>query len=88
MVQAGGTRRDLVLRGKSVLEKVGARVLGPVLNRVQLSDLGYYSYYYAYGYYSDGREPDAEEQSLLRRLLPDGRKRRKRRGEVEKEKGE
>jgi len=77
VVLAGVTRRDLVLRGKAVLEKVGARILGPVLNRVSLSDLGYYYYYY--GYYRDGQE--AEERSLLRRLLPwrQPRRRRKRR---------
>lgn len=80
VVQAGGTRRDLIVRGRDVLERVGARVLGPVLNRVSLSDLGYYLYYYYYGYYSDGREPD-EEQSLLRRLLPGGRRQKREKGE-------
>jgi capsular exopolysaccharide synthesis family protein len=74
VVLAGVTRRDLVLRGKAVLEKVGARILGPVLNRVSLSNLGYYYYYY-YGYYRDGQE--AEERSLLRRLLPWRRHRRR-----------
>ena len=78
VVLAGRTRRDLVLRGKSVLEKVGARILGPVLNRVSLSDLGYYYYYY-YGYYRDGHQPD--EQSVLhrlrRRLLPRRHRRRR-----------
>ncbi len=78
VVLAGVTRRDLVLRGKAVLEKVGAHVLGPVLNRVSLSDLGYYYYYY-YGYYRDGQE--SEEQSVLRRLLPWSRRRRRRKHE-------
>jgi non-specific protein-tyrosine kinase len=79
VVLAGVTRRDLVLRGKAVLEKVGAHILGPVLNRVSLSDLGYYYYYY-YGYYQDGQKSDKKEQSLLRRLLSRrkrGRRRRK-----------
>jgi Mrp family chromosome partitioning ATPase len=77
VVRAGGTRRDLVLRGKAVLEKVGARVLGPVLNRVSVSDLGYYYYYYYYyGYYRDGHEPESEKRSGLRRLLPWRRRRR------------
>jgi capsular exopolysaccharide synthesis family protein len=82
VVWAGRTRRDLVRQGRTVLEKVGARVLGPVLNRVRLSDLGYYSYYYYYGYYRDGREHDAEERSLLQRLLP-GRKGEREKGEKE-----
>lgn len=54
VVLAGGTRRDVVLRGKEALERVGARILGPVLNRVSRSDLGYY-YYYEY-YHRNGRE--------------------------------
>ena len=70
VVLAGRTRRDLVRQGRTVLEKVGGRVLGPVLNRVSLSDLGYYSYYYYYGYYRDGHERESEERSGLRRLLP------------------
>lgn len=52
VVWAGRTRTHLVLRCKSVLENVGANILGPVLNQVQLSDLGSYAYYY-YGYYHD-----------------------------------
>jgi non-specific protein-tyrosine kinase len=81
VVLAGRTRRDLLVRGKAVLERVGARILGPVLNRVSLSDLGYYSYYYYYGYYRDGRGRESEKRSGLRRLLPRRwrRKRRKRR---------
>ena len=71
VVWAGGTRRDLVRQGRAVLEKVGAHILGPVLNRVSLSDLGYYSYYYYYGYYyRDRHERESDEQSGLRRLLP------------------
>ena len=79
VVLAGVTRRDLVLRGKAVLEKVGAHILGPVLNRVSLSDLGYYYYYY-YGYYRDDHEPKA--QSILRRLLPRRHRRRRKSEEV------
>lgn len=51
VVQAGKTRVDLLLRCKAVLEQVGARVVGPVLNRVGGRDLGYYAYYYTYSYY-------------------------------------
>lgn len=68
VVWAGHTRINLVLRCKSVLEQVGARILGPVLNNVSLPDLGYYSYYYNYGYYhvnGNGHNP-----SLWRKLLP------------------
>jgi succinoglycan biosynthesis transport protein ExoP len=67
VVQAGGPRREVVLRVKAQLEKVGARVLGPVLNQVDISDVGYYHYYYYYGYYHNGH--DQEKQTLVRRLL-------------------
>lgn len=48
VVQAGGPRIDLVRRCKSFLDRVGARVLGPVLNQARSADLGAY---YAYGDY-------------------------------------
>jgi capsular exopolysaccharide synthesis family protein len=54
VVQAGGPRRDLVLRAKGLLEKVGAPLLGPVLNQVDAGDMGYYSYYYYYGSEHEG----------------------------------
>jgi capsular exopolysaccharide synthesis family protein len=57
VVSAGSTRRDLVLRCKALLERAGARLLGPVLNRVEASDLGYYTNYYSYGgYYHQSAE--------------------------------
>jgi succinoglycan biosynthesis transport protein ExoP len=72
VVRAGATRREVVLRTKAQLEKVGARILGPVLNQVSLGDMGNYYYYYS-GYYHG--DHDSEKWSRLRRLL----KRRSRR---------
>jgi capsular exopolysaccharide synthesis family protein len=60
VVLAGHTRRDLVWQGRVALERVGACVLGPVLNRVPKSDLGYYHYYY-YGYYHRDGDESGEE---------------------------
>ena len=51
VVNANGPRIDMILRTKDVLERAGARIIGPVLNRVALSDLGYYANYYYYGSY-------------------------------------
>lgn len=76
VVQAGKTRVDLLLRCKAVLEQVGARVVGPVLNRVGGRDLGYYAYYYTYSYYGkngrngqkNGHKPAPKHRQ--RRLLP------------------
>jgi capsular exopolysaccharide synthesis family protein len=55
VVLAGKTRVDLVRRCRAVLERAGGHILGPVLNRVGQPDLGYYSNYYSYGYYQNGR---------------------------------
>jgi capsular exopolysaccharide synthesis family protein len=61
VVWAGHTRINLVQRSKAILEQVGARILGPVLNQVQTGDLGYYSYYYSYGYYHHHARPYRQE---------------------------
>ena len=87
VVLAGGLRRDVVLRTKGILEKVGARVLGPILNQVKLSDLGYYSQYYYYGHYHDDDDHDREKQPALRRLLGRQRGRGAAGGEAEVETG-
>lgn len=59
VVNARGPRIDLVRRTKELLERSGARVIGPVLNRVAIIDLGYYANYYYYGgyYNSDHANP-------------------------------
>ncbi len=49
VVQAGVARPEMILKAKSGLEKVGAHILGPVLNQVKVADLGYYGYGYHYG---------------------------------------
>jgi capsular exopolysaccharide synthesis family protein len=57
VVQAGLTRRDVVLKCQDVLERVGAKLLAPVLNKVKAGDAGYYQYYYSYS----GRYTYADE---------------------------
>lgn len=71
VVLAGGTRRDLVRRTKALLERSGARILGPVLNRVQADDLGYYANYYYYGGYYHEDDKKAGGRGMF------GRKRHK-----------
>jgi polysaccharide biosynthesis transport protein len=46
VVLAGSTRRDLVLRGRDVLKRSGGHLLGAVLNKIKVGDLGNYYYYY------------------------------------------
>lgn len=64
IVRAFKTSRDLVRRAKRTLTDVGARIVGSVLNAVQLDrpEYGHYRYqYYKYegGY---GREPENEQE--------------------------
>lgn len=63
VVNARGPRIDLVRRTKELLERSGARVIGPVLNRVAIIDLGYYANYYYYGgYYNNEHEATASRK--------------------------
>jgi capsular exopolysaccharide synthesis family protein len=58
VVKAGLARPNVVKRGLETLHKVGSRPLGIVLNRVTVSQLRDYSYYY---YYAQSGEYAAEE---------------------------
>lgn len=53
IVSAGQTNVDAVLRAKSLLENVNARLLGALLNGVDVGGIyGSYYYYYYHNYYS------------------------------------
>ena len=45
VTEAGNTRREIAQRAKEDLTKVGANVLGVVLNKLSLRGAGYYYYY-------------------------------------------
>jgi len=52
VIKAGHTGRTIVRRGKKQLEDVQARIIGAVLNQVDVRKSAYYySQYYAYSYY-------------------------------------
>lgn len=52
VVKSGSTQREIVLRAKAILSNVQARLLGVLLNNVDVSNTyGYYYYYYYYYYY-------------------------------------
>src|SRR6266567_2756914 len=53
VVESGVTARGAVARARKVLENVGARILGLVLNKVDVRHNGHYGYYSQY-YYSSG----------------------------------
>lgn len=77
VVRAGKTRIDLIQRCKVLLERTNAYILGPILNGVQVNDLGYYANYYYYGGYYQG--DDGSKKSNGRRgWWSRGRRRRTR----------
>jgi len=51
VLSATNGRMDAAIQAKKNFEKVGAKIIGVVLNGVNKSHLGYSSYYYYYYYY-------------------------------------
>jgi len=49
VISSGEADRELVIKAKSLLEKVNAKILGTVLNKVDAKRKGYYHYQYEYG---------------------------------------
>lgn len=54
VISAGSTNRDAILRAKSLLDNVDARVLGALLNNLEIGNAYGSSYYYYYHYYQGG----------------------------------
>jgi succinoglycan biosynthesis transport protein ExoP len=70
VVLGGKTPRETLQRAKEVLHQVNAKILGVVINRVDIhrSDYGYYYYRYHYYYGKDGKKKQlpysSEEDSV------------------------
>lgn len=60
VTEAGNTRREIAQRAKEDLTKVGANVLGAVLNKLSLRGAGYYYYY-------SSRDGDAKKRRRRRK---------------------
>lgn len=54
VASSGEVEKEAVIKGKELLEKVDARILGVVLNKVEVNLKGNYGYYYYY--YYDGHK--------------------------------
>lgn len=48
VISSGEAEKEAVIKGKELLEKVNSKILGVVLNKVQVTGKGYYGYYYYY----------------------------------------
>ena len=49
VISSGEAERDAVIKAKGLLDKVNAKILGVVLNKVDSTKKGYYHYQYEYG---------------------------------------
>jgi len=49
VVASGEVNKDYAIRAKELLDKVGAKILGAVLNKVDMNTNEYYYYYHYYG---------------------------------------
>ncbi len=61
VVKAGQTDREAAYRAYSLLKNVNARILGALLNGVQIESM-YGSYYYYYHYYYYGKDGDKKRK--------------------------
>src|SRR5205807_8310997 len=65
VVESGVTDKGAVVRARKVLENVGARILGLVLNKVDVRHNGYYGYYnHYYNSGSDKKERTSASESV------------------------
>ncbi|MBC2581554.1 CpsD/CapB family tyrosine-protein kinase [Clostridium sp. DJ247] len=54
VIASAQAEREAAIRAKALLEKVDAKILGVVLNKLEVHEKGYYGYYYSYYYGEDG----------------------------------
>jgi Mrp family chromosome partitioning ATPase len=70
VISGGKTPRETLQRAKEILAQVNAKILGVVINRVNIhrSDYGYYYYRYHHYYGKEGKKKEipysSEEESV------------------------
>lgn len=70
VVHGGKTSRQVVRRTRQILQEVGAKIIGVVLNKAEVHSNDYYYYHYDYkGYHSqaseDSRYPESKSISII-----------------------
>ena len=71
VVQGGKTSRQVVKRTRQMLHEIGAKVIGVVLNKIDLRSQEYYYYHQDYKYYYS--DSHAEESAVSKALPATGR---------------
>lgn len=70
VVQGGKTSRQMVRRTRQVLQDIGAKIIGVVLNKADVSSNGYYYHYNDKDYYGQNEsnsETASSNQSIIRK---------------------
>jgi len=76
IVDTGATRVGAVLQSKEMLERVGGRLIGVVMNKVVKGVGGYSNYYHYYDqyYYGDGKRPSSARSKNGRQKMAEAGK--------------
>jgi tyrosine-protein kinase Etk/Wzc len=67
VVKAGSTNKDAIHRARSLLENVDARVLGALLNNLEIGSAYGSSYYYYYHYYKGAHPKKGLKRAMSRK---------------------
>ncbi|MHC6178761.1 CpsD/CapB family tyrosine-protein kinase [Clostridium sp. JNZ X4-2] len=54
VISSSQVEKEAAVKARDLLSKVGANILGAVLNKLEVKEKGYYGYYYHYYYGDDG----------------------------------
>ncbi len=69
VIHGGTTTKEEVIHARELLENVGVKVLGAVLNNTPVNKSGYhYHYHHRYHYHGEGTDKGSDKKSFLRRL--------------------
>ncbi|HEY5884797.1 MAG TPA: polysaccharide biosynthesis tyrosine autokinase [Pyrinomonadaceae bacterium] len=63
VVHGGRTSRQVVRRTRQMLQEVGSKIIGVVLNKADVRSSDYYYYHYKNSYYAEGNGHTAQETS-------------------------
>lgn len=66
VIHGGTTGREIIMRGRDLLQKANAHLLGAVINNINITKRSYY-YYYQYYYYQYYGEDEKSSKKLRRK---------------------
>ncbi len=67
VISSSQVEKEAAVKARDLLSKVGANILGAVLNKLEIKEKGYYGYYYQYYYGEDGSKVKKSKKKSRRR---------------------